>query len=81
MNLNVLLETKNSKNIFSTWVNRTTDYCDAVNNYQFDFFGILLKLFISIDPKCVRKCPIEVVRFENILLKNLIWIDNVFKIF
>ena len=59
MFLNLVIETKNSKNIYSKWVNETTNYCEAVKSFQVNFIGFALKLYRSIDPAMVQNCPVS----------------------
>ena len=59
--MNLVVETKNSKNIFAVWVNETSDYCNAIKKENMDFIGIAIKVFLKMDPQIIRSCPIVVV--------------------
>ena len=60
MVVNMVIEIKNSKNIFMTWVNTTFNYCTEIGKGRMDFMGILELVVNQIDPTVIKPCPIQV---------------------
>ena len=55
----VVVEWKNSKNIYSTWFNETVSYCERINKGHMDIFGFGERLLYKLDKNMVKSCPIE----------------------
>lgn len=58
MIVSVVMETRNSKNIYSTWVNETVNYCEKIGKDHSDFFGLVEGLMNKLDD-IVQSCPIK----------------------
>ena len=58
--VSVIFETKNSKNIYSTWLNTTHNYCESIGKDRADLFGFADKVLRKLDPNMVKNCPIKV---------------------
>ena len=81
MMVNVLIELKNSKNIYGVWVNETADYCSEIGKGHMDFLGIIEYLLNKVDPNIIQPCPIKVIIilykiFNLILLLPEIFLEH-----
>lgn len=62
MKVFIAIETKNSKNIYSTWMNETVDYCKNIGKGNIDVFGLVERLLEKSDARLVPHCPIKAKR-------------------
>ena len=58
--VSVIFETKNSKNIYSTWLNTTHNYCESIGKDRADIFGFTEQYLRKLDENMVKSCPINV---------------------
>ena len=59
MFLTMILETKNSKNIYSVWANQTVDYCGKIGEgNHVSLMGALELIINKYAPGVLRSCPI-----------------------
>ena len=65
MMLNLVLESKNSKNIYSIWINETADYCLEVGVKKVSILGVIQNLVNKYAPEILQTCAIKVILFNN----------------
>ena len=58
--VSIKIETKNSKNIYYTWLTGTANYCEEVGKGHADIFGYVEQLLRKLDKDMVKDCPIKV---------------------
>ena len=68
--VSILTESKNSKNIYTPWLNTTVNYCENVGKGYVDFFGLVEQLLRKIDDNMVQKCPIKA---SHSLINNMMY--------
>ena len=64
---NIAISFKNSKNIYSPWLNETFNYCKEVKNPHMSFTGIIQQVVHKLDPLFLKECPL----FNNFGSKNM----------
>lgn len=75
--INLVLEAKNSKNIYSVWGNETVDYCLEVGTEKASLLGVLQDLLKKNVPNVLQECPIKVQnQFDKVFLYYFV---NIFK--
>ena len=57
--VSILTESKNSKNIYTPWLNFTVNYCQNVGKGRADLFGYAEQVFRKIDENMLQNCPIK----------------------
>ena len=65
--VNLLVETKNSKNIYLIWVNQTLDYCAELGKGHIDILGVVEQILNKMDPNLLPSCPIQVFKIVSLL--------------
>lgn len=59
MNLNFVIELKNNKNEFFTFINETVDYCDKLHKEHDGALGHVRQLIKDLAPDVLQTCPIK----------------------
>ena len=61
LSLNIIIWSKNSKNIYSVLFNSTEDYCKVVNIQHTSMVKMVLDIFDHYLPGAAQKCPVKVI--------------------
>lgn len=59
LEINLVIELKNNKNEYFTFINETVDYCDKLGTGHQGTLGIVEKLFKEVAPDVLQTCPIK----------------------
>ena len=62
MVVRAVIEMKNSKNIYSVWLDQTLDYCKEFGEDHVDGLGLIADVFYKLDRNLVPPCPIKVFK-------------------
>ena len=67
MMVNLLMEMKNSKNIYMAWVNQAMDYCAELGKGHMNVLGVVEQILNKMDPNLAPPCPIQVFKIVSLL--------------